>query len=279
VTQHTNSTSTGNDTVSGVGFLPESVVAIGVNSSGSVPSSATVALLGVGFGNFVDQAAAGVFSEDAAGTSGADRHQSAGNIITQLSATGGATDGVASLQSANSDGFAINWASAGSSARTHFLAMRGVGTSVINDGSVPGSTGLQTLGVLGAKAGLFLMTGQSTSDAVAAHNVLSVGVTDGASQSAAAITDADAAGTTDANREWSESRIIQENSSAGATIAEAEVDDLSAGSINWTDSGAGSSYFACLFSDPVGGAVLTARRAVGGQVLRNREWGRIHTQS
>ena len=264
---------TGLLTITGTGLKADALVCITVGQSLDPPASDATANIGIGFSDFTNHAAIASSSTDGSGTSNTDRAQTAS--YGQMSITSAAIAQLIEPKSSFLDGFVVDVNTNGSD-EVSYLAIKGVGANVVNDKTVPAATGLQHLGVPGAKAAIFLSIEHATKDAQQNHNVVSIGMTDGTVQASANATDETALGTTDANRAWTESDLLTIYSEVPTNLADAQIDDLHVGSINWVDVDAGAqAYYALLLGDPSGGTVLRGAGRLTDGTLRNRELGRL----
>jgi hypothetical protein len=125
-------TSTGNQSVTGVGFQPKAIILWGVKltSNNTFESGDNAFWFGAGTSATQRWVIAGA-ADDGVTTSNTGRYMASNEIIRVLASGTPTTDAIADLVSFDADGFTINWSVAPSSAwKCHYLALGG--DSIIN---------------------------------------------------------------------------------------------------------------------------------------------------
>jgi hypothetical protein len=125
VKQFTSNTSTGNQSITGVGFRPDSIFTMATTQSGAPPAFQSIDVLDIGFAiSSSSRAAIGVVgNRTSPGTAYSIQNTDAVLI-------GGSNGGVifeeADLVSMDSDGFTVNWSTVNGTARYHYaLCLKG----------------------------------------------------------------------------------------------------------------------------------------------------------
>jgi len=168
--------STGNQSVTGVGFQPEFLIIISCLATTNTTLDDGHFVLGMASGSS-DQQAIHMSDDGAQLTINSSRAQKSGKIICATNANGSAVALEAALVSFDADGFTINW-SVASSAKFHYIAMAGADFQAhVDSFDMNGSTGQQTVtGVpFQPKAVLFFGVIDNTTEGTTTSGKLSIG--------------------------------------------------------------------------------------------------------
>ncbi len=183
----TKSTTTGNQSVTGLGFQPKAILFYWVRASAnsaSVPRSQ-----GIGFTDCTNQRAVAVAEDDNAGTSNAGRYRSESNVIVILSNGNPTLSARASFVSCDADGFTINWVvNEVRSDAIYFYALGGSDITNVRAGTFTLTTtlGNQSVTGLGFQPNflMFLWSFTEAVDTASTGLEIGMGVTDGTNQGA-----------------------------------------------------------------------------------------------
>ncbi|MFN0059433.1 MAG: C25 family cysteine peptidase [Planctomycetota bacterium] len=238
VASWTVSGSTGNRSITGVGFRPTVVLFIyaGLLTS-SVPGSQQNAACGMGAMDASgDQWALSGFSEDAVGDSYSKRAQRTNACIhheTDISFT-------ASFVSMDSDGYTVNFSSVQSGSQIMAVSLAGMNAKAgFFNKSTSGAPASQSITISEFRPTLLLLTSfqNVTSGSVLDHMRFGFGMTDGTNEGATALTDGHNVGTSVVDSIDSTSKVfIKANNSTATTDAQADLTsfDTNGFTLNWT---------------------------------------------
>ena len=170
--------STGNQAVTGVGFLPDAILLLhtGIDIAAGATSEHTF-----GFGWAVstsERAWVGTASDNGATPSDVFRRQQTDTCIGDLSFSGGSLTGLADFVSFDADGFTVNWSTAGESGDDYvYVAFRG-GQYAAGNLTTQTSTGnFSETGVgFQGSAGIFASFCNATSGSTVAGLEISLGI-------------------------------------------------------------------------------------------------------
>ncbi len=236
-------TTTGNHSVSGVGFKPDIVIHVHAGSgfTNTPTSNHGSASFGLGVMDADgDQWATSFLAEDGSPTSDTQRGQQTDACIYAFD-NGLTVTKEASWVSVDSSGFTVNFATANSSASQAFsLALKGLNAK---PGSFAKSTGAatasQAVTTVGFQPNLILLT--SFQDAAqaspVAHSRFGIGASDGTTEGCSALQNADALATTSVDGIDKTSKVfVKVNNSTPAVDAEADMTSLDSGgfTLSWT---------------------------------------------
>ncbi len=175
VGEFTENTITGNQAVTGVGFLPDFVMFMHFGTTGTVITDGYTSL---GFAKSpTKEGALAVTSVGGVKTTSTFRHERTDRCIVELKPHTGALNAEASFVSMDTNGFTINWLSAPASAdKVFYLALKG-GQYDVGSFTEKSGTGTQPItGVGFTPKGLMLASVNNVaSTAVASNNRLSFG--------------------------------------------------------------------------------------------------------
>jgi hypothetical protein len=163
----TKITTTGSQTVSGLGFQPKAIIFYWSRTTANATAAAPRSQ-GVGFTDCTNQRAVAIAENDNAGTSIAGRYRTESNVIVILSNGTPTVGSRATFTSCNSDGFTINWAVSETSANIiNYIAIGGTDVTNVKAGTftLAASTGSQNITGVGFKPD-FVMFLQGFTEAV-----------------------------------------------------------------------------------------------------------------
>jgi hypothetical protein len=143
----TKITTTGSQTVSGLGFQPKAIIFYWSRNTANATAAAPRSQ-GVGFTDCTNQRAVAIAEDDNAGTSNAGRYRTESNVIVILSDGTPTVGSRATFTSCNSDGFTINWAVSEASAYIiNYIAIGGPDVTNVKAGTftLAASTGIQNI--------------------------------------------------------------------------------------------------------------------------------------
>jgi hypothetical protein len=143
----TKITTTGSQTVSGLGFQPKAIIFYWSRNTANATAAAPRSQ-GVGFTDCTNQRAVAIAEDDNAGTSNAGRYRTESNVIVILSDGTPTVGSRATFTSCNSDGFTINWAVSEASAHIiNYIAIGGTDVTNVKAGTftLAASTGIQNI--------------------------------------------------------------------------------------------------------------------------------------
>jgi len=147
----TKITTTGNQSITGLGFQPKAIIFFWsrntVNATATAPRSQ-----GIGFTDCTNQRVVAIAEDDNAGTSNAGRYRSESNVIVILSNGTPAVESRASFVSCDADGFTINWAVSSATAHIiNYIALGGPDITNVKAGTftLTNTTGNQSVTGLG----------------------------------------------------------------------------------------------------------------------------------
>lgn len=150
-------TSTGSQSVTGIGFQPTCVLFLHSALSSGGRASDAFMHFGAAKSN-TERWTLSTDSNDGQAAGDADRYFSSSNVLSRNSDTGTVLN-LADLTSLDSDGFTINWSSANATAEDiGFLALQGVDVK-IGTLTVPASTGIQSISGLSFRPSAIILAG------------------------------------------------------------------------------------------------------------------------
>lgn len=170
-------TSTGTQAITGVGFEPDLVVIVGMNSATEPPNAAAAATFSIGAATASTQGATGGFSNDAQAAASASHS----HLTTTVVSVPGA--GQASLDSMDADGFTLDWTAVSASGRHYYaICLRG-GSYTVGEISQRTTDG-ETIVSLGHRpAAVWFQSANDVTNSSNAEDLsLSLGMTDGVRQ-------------------------------------------------------------------------------------------------
>ena len=236
-------TSTGNHSVSGVGFKPDIVIHVHAGSGFTNTPTANHGSAAFGLGVMDadgDQWATTFLAEDGSPTSDTQRSQQTDACIYAMDKSLTVTK-EASWVSMDSSGFTVNFGTANSSASQAFsLALKGLN---VKPGSFSKSTASQpasqSVTGVGFQPSLILLTSfqDATQASPAAHARYGIGASDGTNEGCSALQNGDALTTTTVDGIDKTSKVfVKVNNSTPAVDAEADTTSLDSGgfTLNWT---------------------------------------------
>lgn len=236
-------TATGNKAVTGVGFKPDLVIHFHANDTftANPPTSVAGASLGVGAMEVNGSQWANHFlSLDNQGTSNTQRGQQTNAAILAFNSSLSLTK-KASFVTMDADGFTVNFSTAnGNASQVFSLALKGVKAKAGNfTKSITTPTATQAVTGAGFQPRLLLLASfQDVTQAnPVAHTRLGFGASDTINKGSAALTDADAAGTSIAKSIDKTSKVfVKVNNNTPAVDAEANLTSLDSDgfTLNWT---------------------------------------------
>lgn len=122
-------TSTGSQTITGIGFQPKAVIPFGAGMTGDGATTTIIKSFGAITGNA--NASVSVRSQNAVTTSATARHHNATNAISYIDGTLAATNILASRQSLDANGFTLNYSAVDAVARiSNHICLGGVDLEV-----------------------------------------------------------------------------------------------------------------------------------------------------
>jgi len=140
-------TTTGSQTVSGLGFQPKAIIFYWSRTTANATAAAPRSQ-GVGFTDCTNQRAVAIAEDDNAGTSNAGRYRTESNVIVILSNGTPTVGSRATFTSCNTDGFTINWAVSEARADIiNYIAIGGSDVTNVKAGTftLAASTGIQNI--------------------------------------------------------------------------------------------------------------------------------------
>jgi len=149
----TKITTTGSQTVSGLGFQPKAIIFYWSRNTANATAAAPRSQ-GVGFTDCTNQRAVAIAEDDNASTSNAGRYRTESNVIVILSNGTPTVGSRATFTSCNADGFTINWAVSEASAHIiNYIAIGGSDVTNVKAGTftLAASTGIQNITGVGFK--------------------------------------------------------------------------------------------------------------------------------
>jgi hypothetical protein len=184
-------TSTGNQSVTGVGFQPKAVILWGVKlaSNNTFTSGDNAFWFGAATSATNRWCMAGA-EDDAVTTSNTGRRLSTDRVIHILASGTPTTEAVANLVSFDTDGFTINWSSAPTSAwQCHYMALGGSTITNARAGATSTTPDSSTaITGVGFKPDLLMMVGINTgNDTSASNKTVMVGLASGSGSSSQAV--------------------------------------------------------------------------------------------
>jgi hypothetical protein len=239
----TITTGAGTQSITGVGFRPDFLMFISMDTTTMDSTLLDTAKASIGFASSpTEEAGIGVaLSPTGIAISDTFVRQRTDNAIVELT-DAGAEDTLADLQSFDSDGFTINKSSSSDATVFHYLALKGGGYKV---GSFNKSTGAapasQSITGVGFKpTGMILASKNlAANTAIEAEGRISFGASDGTMEGATWFHDKDGLDTTDANKRTSTTKVAVH---ASQTTLNAEADLTSFNTdgftLNWTTNNA-----------------------------------------
>ncbi len=248
VVKHTVPGSTGASSVTGVGFVPECIITMGISNTSHPATASAQGRLMTGWATSSSAyGGLGVSTEDNQGTSDTDRHQQTDEVITQ--SWGGAVLYEASLTSFDSDGFTLNYgAVTGSGGENLFtLCLKG---GEFKAGSFQQKTSTGTKAVTGTgftPTGIILASMCNTPHTSIRGNArYALGFSSGTSNEVSTWQGStDAAGTTACDRAFKDDKALT-MFTEGAQTLDAEADftsfDANGFTLNWTTATSARSF-------------------------------------
>ncbi|MES2346563.1 MAG: hypothetical protein V4641_03230, partial [Pseudomonadota bacterium] len=258
-------TSTGNQSFTGVGFVPSMLM---LSAGGEWISGETGTSPGGWYSlGLVDQAGNQAVSacHEASNVTPTDCHnyQRTDKCLTVHNSTTGAVAGEAEFVSFDADGFTINWTAAhASAAKLRWVAITGL-HSAVGDLTQNASSGDQTISGLSFDplAVMFLSAGQAASTSVGNHVRQCFGIDDGAFAGSTFVADDDGtnyAGRRAVRRFSNTASIVHGNptgTSSGSVVAEAAISGFGSGAftLDWasSDGGGRQTVYLALGAEPV----------------------------
>ena len=235
-------TTTGNRTVSGVGFQPDVVIHANAGAIvGTVPVSTSSAALGLGvMDGSGNQWANTVFASDGAEPSGTQRGQQTDSCILAIG-SGLTVAKEASWVSMNADGFTVNFTTAAASTNPMFsLALRGVtakaGSFAKSTSTAPAS---QAVSGVGFQPSLLLLSSfQDVAQSVPVVNArYGLGASSGLTEGSSALQDTNGLSPTSVDGVDKVDKVfVKVNNSTPAIDAQADMSSFNSGgfTLNWT---------------------------------------------
>jgi hypothetical protein len=234
--------STGNQSVTGIGFQPD--VVINVHCGDGFTALGSITAVGFGLGvmdNWGNQWAAYVYSRDNAGTSDTQRGQQTNASIFAFDRSLTVTD-KASYVSMDSDGFTVNFSTVTANANQVFsLALSGMNVKAGNflkstSTSVPVTQSVTGVGF--TPGAVFLASFQDVTQASPVANTrLGIGAGDGTTQGSSSISDTDGLNYSSVDAIDKTSKVfMKDNNDTPAIDAEANLSSMDSGgfTLSWT---------------------------------------------
>ena len=178
----TKITTTGNQTVSGLGFQPKAIIFYWSRTTANATAAAPRSQ-GVGFTDCTNQRAVAIAEDDNAGTSNAGRYRTESNVIVILSNGTPTVGSRATFTSCDADGFKINWAVSEARADIiNYIAIGGSDVTNVKAGTftLAASTGIQNITGVGFQPdfAMFLQGFTEAVDTVSAGLEMGMGFAD-----------------------------------------------------------------------------------------------------
>ena len=238
----TSPTSTGNYSVTGIGFQPDFVLhAYGGNGlTGAPPTTGTAGSFGIGaMTKSGSQWANHVDSANSASPTNTTRYESTSESIVMASSQ--AINKQASFVSMDSSGFTLDWTTTSALASQIIsLALKGINASVGSFNKTTGvATAAQSIGGVGFTPGLVLLTSvqNTTQSTPQTQTYFGIGASDGTNQGSTALYDANNVSTSNVGDIDNTTNIFMKvNNSTPTLNAEAGLTGMNSNgfALNWT---------------------------------------------
>jgi hypothetical protein len=181
-------TTTGTQSVTGVGFQPDAVIFWGTSLTAAGYGTGLASSFGVATSSTA-RWAIGTFSANAAATSACGRRNTTARCIIFIADSAGSIESEAQFNSADADGFTLDWINApGSAWLIHYLAIGGTTVTGAKAGvfNSSGSTGAQAVTGVGFEPDFLLLASElSGVDSTNIHNLFGFGMASSSSARAA----------------------------------------------------------------------------------------------
>jgi hypothetical protein len=181
-------TTTGTQSVTSVGFQPDAVIFWGTSQTAAGYGTGLASSFGVAT-SATQRWAIGTYSADAAATSACGRRNTTARCIIFISDSAGSIESEAQFQSADADGFTLDWINApGSAWLIHYLAIGGTTVTNAKAGvfTSSASTGAQAVTDPGFQPDFLLLASDlGTADSTNIHNLFCFGMASSSSARAA----------------------------------------------------------------------------------------------
>ena len=169
--QFTSAVSTGNQSVTGVGFQPDALILFGTAEDTNFETAANDgAYFIVGFTDGTNQGQTSIYTKNASDPTDTSRNITSSKVYSALTNNQGILQ-ECSIVSMDADGFTVNWTTANGTARyLGYIAIKGNLRVAVGNTALSGSTGNQSVSGVGFKpnAAMFQINGH-TVEGVTTH--------------------------------------------------------------------------------------------------------------